>query len=174
VESILSLSKFDSAVGELPNESVSLNQVVDSALFTMGPAIDKSDIQVSLKSDSELLVRGDVGQLSQVFINLIANAVKFSQPGSEIRIELARGARAVVTVSDSGIGVPEADLPHLFTRFFRASNVPTSKYQGTGLGLAIVQQVINHHGGTIEVQSELGQGSTFIVEFPLFKGEINE
>jgi len=173
VESILSLSKFDSAVGELPNEIVSLNEVIDRALFTMSPAIDKSNIQISLKSDGELLVRGDVGQLSQVFINLIANAVKFSQPGSEIQIELTREQHALVTISDSGIGIPKEDLPHLFTRFFRASNVPTSKYQGTGLGLAIVQQVINHHGGSIKVKSELGQGSTFIVEIPLFKGEIN-
>lgn len=174
VESILSLSKFDSAVGELPNEIVSINEVIDSAIFTLSPVIEKSNIKISVQSESSLLVRGDLGQLSQVFINLIANAVKFSNSGSEIEIELKGSDNAIISIKDYGIGIPQSDMEHLFTRFFRASNVPTSKYQGTGLGLAIVQQVIAHHGGTIRVSSELGQGSIFTVEIPLVKGEINE
>ena len=113
---------------------------------------------------------GDYGQLSQVFINLITNAVKFSDPGSTIENEIPHGKNAVVLIRDSGIGIPEGDMPHLFTRFFRASNVPTSQYQGTGLGLAIVDQVISHHNGNIRVESQLGQGSCFTVEIPIYEG----
>ena len=170
VESILSLSKFDSAIGRLPTEKVSLNEIIDNAIFTLTPAINKADIEIVVKSTSEVSVMGDYGQLSQVFINLITNAVKFSDPGSTIEIEIAHGKNAVVLIRDSGIGIPEGDMPHLFTRFFRASNVPTSQYQGTGLGLAIVDQVISHHNGNIRVESQLGQGSCFTVEIPIYEG----
>ena len=82
--------------------------------------------------------------------------------------------RVEITISDQGVGIPEPDLPYIFTRFFRASNVDSGKFQGTGLGLSIVQQVIDHHNGGIAVSSQEGVGTLFTVEFPLLlKGEID-
>ena len=174
VESILSLSKFDNTSEKPSKEIVSLNQVIDSAIFTLNPAIAKAEIELILRADQEVFVQGEKSQLIQVFINLVANAVKFSPPRSVIEIEILARDTAIVTIRDYGIGIPAQDLPNLFTRFFRASNVPTSQYQGTGLGLAIAQQVLSLHGGAIKVQSELSHGTTFTVEIPLAKGDLHE
>jgi signal transduction histidine kinase len=172
VESMLSLSKFDNAQGKLPSEKVDLYSVIDDALFTMRPALEKSEIVVEFSATSRPFVIGDVGQLSQVFINLIANAVKFSSKGSSIKISLGSKSGGVaselaeVGIADLGIGIPDEDIPHIFTRFFRAKNVDSGKFQGTGLGLSIVEKAITHHGGSISVESKLDFGTTFTVTLP--------
>ena len=174
VESFLTLSKFDSSAGVLPSDQVSITEVIDSAIFTVTPVATKAEISIELTSVIDRYVLGDFGQLSQVFINLLTNAIKFSPPGSEINVDISATDCVMVTIRDHGIGIPAPDLSNLFTRFFRASNVPTSKYQGTGLGLSIARQIIELHGGAISVESKLGEGSTFVVEIPLAKGDSNE
>jgi signal transduction histidine kinase len=173
VESMLSLSKFDGAVGKLPNEHISLKQVIDDAIFTMQPAAHKAGIEINLEVEGLPIVRGDKGQLSQVFINLIANAVKFSDSGDQVVVNLSQDSEksiALISITDSGIGIPANDVSQLFSRFYRASNVDSGKFPGSGLGLAIVKQVIDHHNGDVSVQSELGSGSTFLISFPLSDG----
>lgn len=173
VESMLSLSKFDSAVGKLPNDPVSVHQVIDDAIFTIRPAAAKAGVEITFTGENSSLVRGDKGQLSQVLINLIANAVKFSESGDSVLVSAREDKVANlvnITIKDLGIGIPESDLPRLFTRFFRASNVSSGKYPGSGLGLSIVQQVVSHHGGTITVESQLDEGSEFTIALPIFIG----
>jgi signal transduction histidine kinase len=176
VESLLSLSKFDAALGNLPFKEVNLSEVIENAIFTLSPSAKSRNISLIHHNTDAMQVSGDVAQLSQVFINLISNAVKFSPQGAEITIQESRDTESNfcrVAISDHGIGIPSEDIPHLFTRFFRGSNVETSQYEGTGLGLSIVHQVISNHGGTIEVASQLGSGTTFTVLLPLIKkGEI--
>jgi signal transduction histidine kinase len=179
VESMLSLSKFDNAEGKLSADPVDLHAVIDDALFTMKPAMDKAEIKTQLSAAIRPIVNGDVGQLSQVFINLIANSVKFSPRGSAISISLSV-QRAIdgdevaeVVIADSGIGIPQDDIPRIFTRFFRAKNVDSGKYQGTGLGLSIVERAIAHHGGSISVESTLHQGTSFTITLPLASKEEN-
>ena len=175
VESLLSLSKFDSGVGKLPNKQVSLNEVLDSALFTLRPALEKADIQITYSAEIQLFIRGDIAQLNQLFINLIANAIKFSPQGSTVEVAISKDAtsipRARIAIKDQGIGILNEDIPSIFNRFYRGANADADNYEGTGLGLAIVQQVINHHGGSIEVESAIGKGSTFTIYFPLSDGE---
>ena len=176
VESMLSLSKFDSATGKLPNKAVDLSQAIDDAIFTLDPVIKISENRIEFNRIENLQIRGDIGQLNQVFINIIANAIKFSPTGSAISIAMKmKGENQVeITIADQGVGIPEQDLPHIFTRFFRASNVDSGKFQGTGLGLSIVQQVIDHHNGSIAVSSQEGVGTLFTLNFPLMvKGEID-
>jgi signal transduction histidine kinase len=176
VESMLSLSKFDSATGKLPNKAVNLSQVIDDAIFTLDPVIESSQCRIEFSRIENVEVRGDTGQLNQVFINIIANAIKFSPASSTISIMMkAKDENGVeITISDQGVGIPEQDLPHIFTRFFRASNVDSGKFQGTGLGLSIVQQVIDHHNGSIAVSSREGAGTLFTLNFPLIsKGELD-
>lgn len=174
VESLLSLSKFDSGVGKLPNKQVSLNEVLDSALFTLRPALEKAEIKISFTAEPDLYIRGDVAQLNQLFINLIANAIKFSSRGSSVEVDVSRDVavetRARISIRDHGIGMLSEDIPSIFNRFYRGTNADADNYEGTGLGLAIVQQVISHHNGSIEVESEVGKGSTFTVFFPQFDG----
>lgn len=174
VESMLSLSKIDAASGKLSEAKVPLNEVIDNAIFIMKPAMSKSNITVDFRAEDELFVEGDPGQLNQVFINLLGNAVKFSPASSSVEIamstckDLNGREYARVEITDHGIGIPEEDIEHLFTRFFRAKNADSGQYPGTGLGLAIVQQVVTRHKGLIHVTSQVGQGTTFTVDIPLY------
>ena len=174
VESMLSLSKIDAAAGKLSDAKVSMNEVIDNAIFIMKPATEKSDIKVTFTSDDEYFVEGDAGQLNQVYINLLGNAVKFSPAHSTINIvmdhskDLNGREYARVQVRDHGIGIPKEDIDKLFTRFFRAKNADAGQFPGTGLGLSIVQQVVSRHGGVVHVASEVGEGTTFTVEIPLY------
>jgi signal transduction histidine kinase len=103
----------------------------------------------------------------KIVLNLLSNAFKFTLDG-KIAVALARdGARARLTVSDTGGGIPAAELPHLFERFHRVEGAAGRTHEGTGIGLALVQELVRLHGGTIGVESELGRGSTFVVEIPL-------
>lgn len=174
VESMLTLSRIDAAEGRLSEEKVSMNEVIDNAIFIMKPAFEKSQISIDFHAEAEQYVAGDVGQLNQIFINLLGNAIKFSPEHSKITITLdashheSGAAYARVTLSDQGIGIPPEDIEYLFTRFFRAKNADSGQYPGTGLGLSIVQQVLTRHNGLIHVSSEVGMGTTFIVEIPLY------
>ena len=173
VESMLSLSKIDAAEGKLSEELVSLNPIIDNAIFVMQPASEKSGNEIEFLAEEEFHVRGDAGQLNQVFINLLGNAIKFSPNGSPIEISLQAvsvrpGLKTVeIRITDHGIGIPQEDIANLFTRFFRAKNAVSNQFPGTGLGLAIVHQVIEQHGGTITVESELNRGTTFVINLPM-------
>jgi two-component system phosphate regulon sensor histidine kinase PhoR len=175
VESLLSLSKFDSGAGKLPNEPVSITEVIDSALFALKPAFEKSKISAEVFADQDLYVRGDQSQLSQVFINLIANSIKFSPEGSRVILAISKSevtpGFASISISDQGIGIATENIPFIFDRFYRVEQHENGEYDGTGLGLAIVEQVIQHHNGSITVNSEIGKGSTFTVVLPLFDEE---
>jgi signal transduction histidine kinase/CHASE3 domain sensor protein len=115
----------------------------------------------------EAWVRGDGVQLERALRKLIDNAIKFTPSGGRFELRLsADGPNAVVTITDTGMGIPADDLPGLFTPFHRATNAMDEAVQGTGLGLAIVRNIVTEHGGTVSVRSEVGQGATFTVVLP--------
>jgi PAS domain S-box-containing protein len=115
-----------------------------------------------------LLVEGDELRLDQVLQNLLQNAMKYSPAGSTVYVDVEQHDTTVcVTVRDEGIGIPQADLPHLFQRFYRASNVDEHQIIGLGVGLYVVKELLTLHGGTVEVASEEGRGSTFTICLPL-------
>ncbi len=113
----------------------------------------------------------DDNRLEQVFSNIISNAVKYSKPeGGPIRVRSERrNGSALVSIQDSGIGIPKAELEKIFESFVRAENVQGLPVEGFGLGLKIAKDIIEHHGGKIWAESQLGEGSTFCVELPLSK-----
>ena len=111
--------------------------------------------------------RGDEGLLRHILVNLLTNAVKYSAPGRPVELAMEAGEPfARFTIRDHGIGIPAADLPHLFDAFHRGANV--GDVPGTGLGLVIVKRCVELHGGTIECQSQPGDGTTFTIRLPLF------
>ncbi|MBI3763570.1 MAG: HAMP domain-containing histidine kinase [Chloroflexi bacterium] len=115
-----------------------------------------------------LTVMASEDGLGRIFLNLIGNAVKYTPPGGRVRVTLEQcGDEAVVTVADTGMGVPEVDLPHLFEEFFRGSNVKQAGVTGTGLGLTIVKDLVDRYRGRISVTSKAGEGTTFTVTLPL-------
>jgi signal transduction histidine kinase len=117
---------------------------------------------------TQVMVRGDAGQLARALINLVTNAIKFSPPGSEVVLELATsGEVATAAVLDRGIGIPASELPTLGTRFYRASNAVDAEITGTGLGLRIVQTIADNHGGRLLLESVEGEGTVARIEIPL-------
>jgi signal transduction histidine kinase len=119
----------------------------------------------------ELVARIDADRIERVLNNLIGNAIKYSPQGGAITVQIAREDDgddhwAVLVVRDSGLGIPAADLPHVFERYYRATNV-RGRIQGTGIGLASVRQIAEQHGGSVTVESAEDAGSTFTVRLPL-------
>jgi signal transduction histidine kinase len=120
--------------------------------------------------DAPIVIQGDSVRLEQVLQNLLDNAVKYSPADGVITVCVEqRNAKAVLSVSDQGIGIPEAARAQLFERFFRASNLDRRRMQGTGIGLSIVSEIVALHGGVVEVDSAEGHGSTFTVRLPLLE-----
>ena len=178
VESMLTLSKIDSPSEGNLDSRVDIGTVVDSALFVLQPALLAKKIELTIEryDSAQLSVRGDEGQLSQVLLNIIANAIKFSHEGSPIKIALTAVSRnnrpyVLVSVTDHGIGIPEEDQNQLFTRFFRGKNAISAQFPGTGLGLSIANILVENHGGEISLSSIVGRGSTFTIALPAFPDE---
>jgi len=130
---------------------------------------NKRHISINLDVEQEAIhVLGDVSGLSQVFINLINNAVKFSPEGKSVEVLAALGEHEVlISIVDHGLGIPPDAISHLFERFFRARNVTVAEIPGSGVGLYIVKSIVGELGGRIEVKSELNQGTTFVVSLRL-------
>ena len=111
----------------------------------------------------------------QIAFNLVENGIKYNRHNGTLHIAVKRdGENAILVVSDTGVGVPEDALPHLFERFYRVDKARARKSGGSGLGLSIVRNMVERNGGTIDVTSTLGEGSTFTVTFPIFDVEENE
>jgi signal transduction histidine kinase len=119
--------------------------------------------------EDQVTVEGDRDQLKQMVLNLVENAVKYTPSGGEVRLSFGQeDGSAYVRVEDNGPGIPEDMLPHIFERFYRGDH--RSKMGGTGLGLAIADRIARSHGGSIGVDSKVGEGSTFTVRLPLASG----
>ncbi|HLQ76217.1 MAG TPA: HAMP domain-containing sensor histidine kinase, partial [Terriglobia bacterium] len=142
---------------EITDLSTLLRDVTDS----LRPLADSKGITLNCDVPLDLLVRGDNDDLIRLFVNLLENAVKYTPRGGISVSAKLRDNAAIVVVRDTGIGIPQADLPYVFDRFYR---VEKSRTDGSaGLGLAIAQEIVRSQGGSIEVRSEVGKGTTFEV-----------
>jgi signal transduction histidine kinase len=146
---------------------VSVAALAAEAVKNAMPAAAKRRIAIELDTSEGPMVRGDGRRLAQVFDNLIANAVKFSHVGGLIRVTAACDGRTWrIDVADTGIGIPPEDAAHMFGPFVRASNSRAAGIPGMGVGLAVVKALVERHGGRVEVESALDEGSTFSVFLP--------
>lgn len=167
VSALLDLSRLETGQLSIRKEPIDLCALVRRAVETTAGNLDGRTLELSCPPEP-LMVNGDGLRLEQVFQNLIHNAVKYSSPPSPISVEVSpREATVAVSVRDQGIGVPRAALPHLFQRFFRASNATDSSVSGVGIGLYVVREIVAQHGGAVEVVSAEGEGSTFTVILPV-------
>ncbi|EWY41415.1 histidine kinase [Skermanella stibiiresistens SB22] len=167
VNDILDLSKLEAGRIEVETEDFLLTQPAEDVVSILHPKAQQNGNELAYTVDpgTTLSLRGDVGRIRQILFNLVGNAVKFTQNGRiGIRFStqpLDGALMLVVEVSDTGIGIPEEFLAHLFERFSQADGSTTRRYGGTGLGLAICRQLCLLQGGDITVRSEVGKGSTF-------------
>lgn len=165
IDDLLMLSRFDAGRIDLKSEPVDLAEQLRNLREEMQPVADKGDSRLQLETPDDLVVDGDARRLQQSFANLVSNAIKFNRPGGEVRVRAsARNGEAIVEVSDDGVGIPPAELERIGERFFRAST--TTNMPGTGLGLAITREIVERHGGRLEIESEVGKGSSFRITLP--------
>ena len=168
VTDLLSLARAE--VGGLPirEEEVALDMIFLHT-FEQMQHLD-SPVKLVLRGLDQARVMGDPDRLKQLVINLITNGMKYTDAGGSVWISLlCDGDEAVITVEDSGIGIPAEDLPNIFNRFYRVNRARTRQRGGAGLGLAIVKSIVDAHEGTITVESEVGVGTKFEVRLPLLE-----
>jgi len=169
VEDILSVSQLEVGTARLDLGAVDLLRLLRQMVQDNLGAADEKRIDLTLSVPPKVpKIRGDKQRLSVLLNNLIGNALKYTPTEGAVQVKLECGAHAVsITVRDTGIGIAPDDQAHVFDKFCRAAHEAVQPVPGTGLGLAIAREVARLHGGEIRLRSELGQGSTFIVELPL-------
>jgi len=172
-DDLLKLSKMDADKLELEVRRLSVSQFVESCIeTTQRPAAEKN-LRISVKLPERLPdIAADRRRLAEVLQNLLDNAMQYTPAGGQIMVSAsANGAEMTFTVSDTGIGIPQADQPRIFERFYRVDVARSREVGGTGLGLSIAKHLVEVHGGRIWVRSEVGQGSQFYFTVPLFEPE---
>jgi signal transduction histidine kinase len=168
VDQLLFLARADSHPLELDRQPVDLADVLNEAAETARPAAAAKDISLVIAGEPPQGVVADRPQLIKIVDNLVANAVKFTPEGGSVRLSArGEGDTGVLEVTDTGLGIPHAEQSDLFNRFFRGTNAIEKAIPGSGLGLAISQVIAEAHGGTIELESTAGVGSTFRLVLPL-------
>jgi signal transduction histidine kinase len=159
----LALSRVEQGELNLATDPVNVSDIVKESVDSLTP---QRTLKLSIKAHDPV-VRGDPARLRQVFENIIGNAIKYSPDGKPVEVRVTETDRTVrIAVHDEGIGIPADEMKFLFERFTRASNAKRSPIKGTGLGLYFAKTLVERHGGNIQVQSKLGEGSTFTVVLP--------
>jgi signal transduction histidine kinase len=167
---------LDLAAGQAadPQEetAIVLNSLVERVVCQLQPRAEEKGVDLVLRACCEdLVVQGTEEGFERVIENLVENAVKYTPTGGKVYVIVQPIGKdeIEIRVIDSGMGIPDEELPHLFEEFYRASNAKASGEVGTGLGLAIVKDLVDRYGGRIEVQSAVGKGSVFTVIFPMLR-----
>jgi heavy metal sensor kinase len=166
VGDLLTLARFDNREVRLESARINLKELLERAAASLAGVAGKAGVTVELSAGGgNLETDGDAGQLGRLFLNLLDNAIKYSPGGGKVSVSIyEEGHRPAVKVADTGAGIPAADLPHIFKRFYRADSSRSSS--GFGLGLAIAKSIAEAHGAEISAQSAPDRGSAFTVTFP--------
>ena len=170
INDFLDLSKIEAGHIELVKEPVDLNQLIKNTVESFLVLAKNRNISLRNRADPALpALEADPRRLAQVVSNLVSNAIKFTPEGGEIEIgaEQENHAEIKLWVKDNGVGIPPEEMEKLFQKYAQTSSGKTSPQQGTGLGLLIVKTIVESHGGTVGVESVVGQGSTFILGLPV-------
>ncbi|WP_458126767.1 sensor histidine kinase [Paenibacillus sp. Z3-2] len=165
-DSLLKLSLLESQSQQLRLSSLSLDEQIRRVIVALQPQWSARNIHFELDLEN-VMITADHDQLNQVWTNILGNSIKFSRDGGMIKVSIEEDIKTVtVRISDTGIGIPLEDQKRIFERFFKADRSHSRKYDGSGMGLAIVKQIVSLHQGEIRVESEPGQGTTFIITLP--------
>ncbi len=172
IDDLLSLSRVEQEAESdaMRFEPVPMIDTLQSAIGMCDRKARGKNISIDLDCPADLIVTINAALIEQAVVNLLDNAIKYSHPESRVRVAAkAEQGESVITVEDSGIGIPEKDLPRIFERFYRVDKARSREMGGTGLGLAIVKHIVNAHGGSVEAASAPGKGSVFFIRIPLFR-----
>ncbi|WP_312888998.1 sensor histidine kinase [Desertibacillus haloalkaliphilus] len=167
VDDLMDLIKLRSQETKLLKETVHVNHALEKVLLKFQTAVEEKGLSFKVRSEEEsLFIYADPSRLNQVIDNLLANALKFTNEGSISITAKRNGENIELIISDTGIGISEADLPYIWERFFKVDRGRAKENKGTGLGLAIVKELIELHDGNVSVHSQIGVGTTFSITLP--------
>jgi signal transduction histidine kinase len=169
INDILDLSKIESGSLQVFFAPMSPHKVIREAVENMRSLADEKNLELNIEFSDAVpeVVLGDASKLQQIIFNLVGNAIKFTDRGSvSVTVTIADISNWMLQVRDTGIGMPEEALSTIFEPFHQLDTTDKRKYKGTGLGLAITRRLVEAMGGTIEVTSKLGEGSSFFIVLP--------
>jgi two-component system sensor histidine kinase VicK len=176
VQDLLELSKIDSNKVAIDQEVINLAKLLFHSVENYRIHANKKNQELTMEGVvGEYLVIGDVNRLEQVIKNLLSNAIKYSEDDASINVKLSSNTRYhKISVTDTGMGIPDEDLAHVFDRFYRVDKARSRAMGGTGLGLAIAKEIVELHSGFIQATSKLNQGTSFTIYLPVYQDEYNE
>ena len=167
VDDILMISRLESRGAKADIAAIKVRELVDEAVSSLSTQAAEREVHIHRDCD-DFTVRADLRQMTELFTNLISNAVKYNNPGGEVWVTVKKkDNNMLLTVRDSGVGIPKDSQVRIFERFYRVDKGRSRKQGGTGLGLSIVKHVVNFYHGTVQVESRVGRGSTFKVSLPV-------
>lgn len=167
INDIVSLSKLDENAVSYASEEVDLYELASEIAERLKKNAAESSVKLSV-TGVHVIINGSRTILDEIICNLCDNAIKYNRSGGACEIKISHiPQKAIITVSDTGIGIPEEHLPRIFERFYRSDKSRSQKIKGTGLGLSIVKHGVSYHGGTVRAESTLGKGTVFTVELPI-------
>ena len=165
LNTLMDISEAESGAMQLQRERVPLSEIVARAVDLYRDVADAKSVSLEVAADPDVTVDGDRTRLEQVAANLIDNAIKYTRTGGRVDVAVRRdGERALLAIRDTGIGIPPDELPRIWDRLFRGDTSRTER--GLGRGLSLVKAIVEAHGGTVSVSSEVGHGSTFTISLP--------
>ncbi|AZN43733.1 HAMP domain-containing sensor histidine kinase [Paenibacillus albus] len=166
-DNLLKLTTLEARDEPIRLKPLRLDQQVRSMILACEPLWMDKNINMDVNLDEEVTIYGDDELLSQVWMNILANSMKFTPEGGTVSVEVKQTAGgASVSITDTGIGISEGDLPHIFERFFKADKSRNGKLGGSGLGLSIVKRIVDMHNGTVTANSKADEGTTITVLLP--------
>lgn len=170
VEQLFMLSRLDAGEAQAEWSRFDLAGLAKTTAEQMSLLAEDKNITIACNASQSVEVEGDPSRLKQVVVNLLDNAIKYTQPGGAVQLQVRRAnGHAVLEVQDNGVGIPGEALPHVFERFYRVDDVRSGDFEGAGLGLSIAKSICSAHGAEIQATSLLSQGSCFRVTLPLIK-----
>lgn len=177
VQDLISLSRIEAEKYRLPDRPIDLAELIDEVQMELSGVFDGRSDDVVTKIAADIApVNGDPAQLSQLFHNLIGNAMKYGRPGTPVTVRLRqdRAGMVGISVADEGEGIPPEHIPRLTERFYRVDPGRSRAAGGTGLGLAIVKHIVERHRGRLDIASTVGKGTTVTVLLPAHGGPVTK
>lgn len=173
IADLLALVKSDSRAATLNVKQVSINTLIEQILKSLNAIAKHDNVELIFESFRPVNAFVDKAKIRTALVNLVENAIKYNSEGGWVRVSLNADHRYFyITVADCGEGIPEEAVSHIFDRFYRVDKARSRDTGGTGLGLAITKQIVQLHGGTIQVTSRVGEGTSFVVQLPILQKEV--
>lgn len=167
INDILSLSEIETKLVDTDMESISLNSIIESVFGVIQNIATEKNVLLNNNVDEKLFIKANINRMKQLILNLVDNAIKYNVPNGSITVDAQKaGGKVLISVKDSGIGIPPDHIPRIFERFYRVDKGRSRDMGGTGLGLSIVKHIVNLYNGDIKVNSEVGKGTEFIIQLP--------